>query len=161
MFLVLKGEMLHRREHSAERAGNLYHERYLLVKVQAVKKYAKGIHLGPTGIDSHTNVILKEPEYDTVAPKILCCVYELQETRDRNCELAEKVNIELLEARGGDPMSKCFQVSTNTTELEIVEVRVCDGCGDRRVRKLPFYIAARNNGPGLREKYEHLQLGHE
>ena len=100
-------------------------------------------------------------EFDCGAlePEVLCGVHELLETWDGKHELTEEVNMKLLEARGGDPANNCFQVSVNTPELEPVKVRKCDGCNDRRERKLPRHITV-----GHREHkkdHERLQLGHK
>jgi hypothetical protein len=157
MFLVSKSEMLHRREHLAERIENLCHGRDLPVEVPAVDIYEKGTHLGPTGIHRHKDSLLVELEFGTVEPEVLCCVHKLQETWDRKCELVEKDNLKLLEARGGDPMNECFQVSANTGEQEPVKVREYDGSHDWRMRGLHITVGSRE----FKADHEHLQPGHE
>jgi hypothetical protein len=61
-------------------------------------------------------------------------------------------------------MNKCFQVSANTTEVEMVKVRERDGCDDRRTRVCvsclsSFYIAVGNRKSKVNIK--HFQVGHE
>jgi hypothetical protein len=116
------------------------------------------MHLGPTGIYRHKDSLRVKIEFGLVKPEVLCCVHNLQETWGGKCELAEEVNFKLLEARGGDPMNKCFQVSANTKEREPVKVREYDGCHDWRMRELPLYITARNSK--YKVDHERLQLGH-
>jgi hypothetical protein len=92
----------------------------------------KGVHLGLlTRIHLHNSVIVGKLEFGTLEREILCCVHKLQQTRDGKRELVEKENSQLLETRGasGDPMNKCFQVRPNTSELQMVKVMKCDGCG--------------------------------
>ena len=158
MNFVFKSEMLHRREHLAERIGNLCHGRYLPVEVPAVDPYGKGIHLVPT-IDQRINSLQGEHKSGTVKPEVLCCVHKLQEASDGKRELVEEANIKLLEARGGDPMNKCFQVTANTLEPEMVKVRECDGCHNWRMHQLPLYITVGNGEE--KANHERLQLGHE
>jgi len=122
-FLVFKSEMLHLRENLAEKFEKLCRKRYLPVKVPAIDIYSKGICLNLVGIDPHINLPDEKLEFCTLKPEVLCCVDKLQETWDRVRELIEEVNSELLEARGGDPTNKYFQVSTDTLKTETVEVR--------------------------------------
>jgi hypothetical protein len=160
MYVVFKSEILHRREHSAERIGNLCHGRYLPVEVLAVDTYRKGILLGlPTGIDLQINLPRGELESGTVEPEVLCCVHQLHDTWDRKPVLVEEANVELFEARGGDPTDKCFQVGANTSEHDVVKVRKCDGCRDWRMCELPLCVKV-GNGES-KEDRERLQLGHE
>ena len=158
MYLVFKSEMLHRREQMAERIENLCHGRYLPIEVPAEDKYNEGhFHLGlPRGIDLHKNSIVLEPKICAVEPEVLCCVHKLHETWDRKCELGEELNFELLKARSGDPMNKCFQVGANTKEPENAKVVECY---DRRTRELSLYLTVGDR----EEKVDHkrLQLGHK
>ena len=145
MFPVFKSEILHRREHLTERIDNLCHGRYLPVEVPAEDIYAKERRLGLLrGINLHTNSTTNEEELGTPKPEVFCCVHKLQETWDGKRELVVKVNKELLKARGGHPMNKCFQVGGNTSEPEIAKVRECDVCDDRHVRELSLDIATGN-----------------
>jgi hypothetical protein len=70
-------------------------------------------------IHLHVNALARKLEYGTLEREALDCVQKLQETR----ELVENPDFKLLEAGSGDPMNKCFQVSSNTLELENVKVR--------------------------------------
>ena len=157
MYLVFKSEMLHRREQMAERIENLCHGRYLPIEVPAGDIYNEGrFHIGlPRGIDLHLNLIVIEPEFCGVAPKVLYCVYKLHETWDRKRELVEEDNSELLEARSGGPMNKCFQVGANTTEPEKAKV---GECYDRHTRELSLYLTVGDREG--KEERERLQLGH-
>ena len=139
MYLMFKSEMLHRREQMAERIENLCHGRYLPIEVPAEDIYEEGrFHLGlPRGIDLRMNLLTIEPEFCGVEPEVLCCVHKLHETWDRKCELVEEDNLELLEARSGDPTNKCFQVGANTTEPEKAKA---GECYDWRMRELPLYL---------------------
>jgi hypothetical protein len=140
MYRVFESEILHRGEDLAERIGNLCHRRYLPVEVPALDVYDEGIHDGLfLGIDVYIDSLVIEPEFATVEPEVLCCVDKPQETWDGKPELVKELDLELLEARGGDPMNKCFQVSANTAEPEMVKVGECDGCYDRRICELPLY----------------------
>ena len=160
MFLVLKGEMLHRRNNLAERIDNLCHRRYLPVEVPAEDIYAKAKYVGlPKGINLHHNPSTKEADFGTPKPEVFCCVHEVQETWDEKRELVVEDNKEPLKARGSDPLNECFQVGRNTAELEMVKIGECDVCDDRRVRKLSLQIAAGNRG--FKANCEHPQLGHE
>jgi hypothetical protein len=137
--------MLHRREHLAERIANLCQGRDLPVEVLAADTYVKGIHLGlRRGIDLHVNHRAKKHEFDTVKPEVLRCVHKLQEMWDGICQLVEKANFKLLEARGSDPTNKFVHVGANTMEIEKAKVRKCDGCRDRRMHELPLHIAIGN-----------------
>jgi hypothetical protein len=107
----------------------------------AVDNDGKSIHLGLLmRIHLHSNVLVVKLELGTLEREALDCVHKLQETRDGIRELVEKPDVKLLEARGGDPMDKCFQVRSNTSELEMMKVRKCDGCRDWRMGELPFYV---------------------
>ena len=142
MFPVFESEVFHRREHWAERVGNLCHGRYLPVEVLAVDSYGKGIHLGLTtgiaGIDLHTDSPPGELEIGTVEAEVLCCIHKFQEMWNGKRKLVEEYNLELLEARDGDLMNKCFQVVANTSEHKVAKVGKCHGCYDRRMRELPL-----------------------
>ena len=112
-----------------------------------------------TGIKRHIIYRLGEPEHGTVEPEILRYVHKLQETRDGKCQLVEEFNFKLLEARSGNPMNKCLQVSANTTELKKAKARKRDECGDTHMRMFPFYIAV---GYGeSKVNCERLQVGQE
>jgi len=156
MYPALKAEMFHGRKHLAERIGNLCHGGDSPVKVTAFDDYAKGIHLLPMGIDRHINFLVRETESGTVESEVLCSVHKLQKAWDGKRQLVEEVDLELLEARGGDPKNNRFQVSTNTVKLEMAKVRKCD---DGRVRELPFYIALGDRK--FEVDCELLQVGHE
>ena len=101
------------------------------------------------------NVLAVEPEFCAVEPEVLCCVHALHETWDRKRELVEEVNLELLEARSGDPMNKCFQVGANTTKPEKAKV---GECYDRRTRELSLYLTVGDREE--KDDHERLQLGH-
>ena len=108
---MFKSEVLHRREHLAER--NLCCKSYLPVEVQAAGVYGKGGNLCfPMGISFHIDYHVRELEFNTVEPEVLCCVHKLLETRNGNRELfEEEPDLEVLEARGDNMMDNCFQVS--------------------------------------------------
>ena len=158
MSLVFKSEMFHHREQMAKRIEDLCHGRYLPIEVPAEDIYDEGrFHLGlPRGIDLHMNVLAVEPEFCAVEPEVLCCVHKLHETWDRKRELVEEVNLELLEARSGDPMNKCFQVGANTTEPEKAKV---GECYDRRTRELSLYLTVGDRE--VKGDRKRLQLGHK
>ena len=89
----------------------------------ALDIYDEGIRLGLfTGIDVYINSLVIEPEFGAVEPEVICCVHKPQETWDGKHELVEELDLELLEARGGDLMNKCFQVSAYTAKPEMVSV---------------------------------------
>jgi hypothetical protein len=111
------------------------------------------------GIHLHINYVVRELKFGKPEPEVLCCVHELQETWDGNRELIEEPNFKLLEARGGDPMNKCFQESSNTSELENMKVREGYSCHGWRMRVLPLHIMVGNNK--VKGDQECLQLGHE
>jgi hypothetical protein len=159
MFLVFKGEMLHRGEHLAKRIENLCDGRNLPVEVPAEDIYIKGMHLGPTGIHPHRDSLRVELEGGTVEPEVLCCVHKLQETWDGKHELVEEEDFKLLKARCGDPTNKCLQVSANTLEQEPVKVREYDSRPNRRIRELLLHITAGNRES--KADPERLQLRHE
>jgi hypothetical protein len=113
MDLVLESEILHLREYLTKRIENLSHGRYLPVEVPAADFHLKGMHLGLGRIHLHVNLTLREPEFDTVEPQVLCCVYKLQEMWNKKCELLEETNLELLKARGRDATKERFRVRAN------------------------------------------------
>jgi hypothetical protein len=81
----------------------------LPVEVAEIDIYGKGIRLGlPTWIDLHINSLVIKPEFCPLELEVLSCAQKLQETWDGKHGLVEKINIELLEARSGDPVDKCF-----------------------------------------------------
>jgi hypothetical protein len=104
------------------------------------------------------NVVAKELELATAEPEVLCCVHKLQEKWDGKGEVLEEQNFELLEARGGDPTNKRFQVGGDTSEKKLAEVRKCDLYRDWSMHELPLHITVRKRvrkgGP------KRLQLGH-
>src|SRR6266403_2395505 len=130
MYLVSEGEMLHRKEFSAERIGKLSLGRYLPVKVPAEDIYRKDTRPGLTGIHLHYNFIVRELKLGIDEPEVLWCVRKLQKTCNGKRLLLEKVNFELLEAGGGDPINKRFQISANTSEHKPAEVRKRYVCRD-------------------------------
>lgn len=135
------------------------HGRYLPVKVPAVDIYRKSIHLGLlTGVHIHDNVVVKELELATAEPEVLCCVHKLQEKWDGIGKVLEEQNFELLEARGGHPTNKRFQVGSNTSEKTLVEVRKCDLCRDWSMHELPLYVTVGNRV--RKGDPKRLQLGH-
>src|ERR1700722_12481653 len=113
----------------------------------------------PVGINLHTNLRLGKFDSGVVELEVLCGVHKLQETWDGKRELVKEVNAEFFEARGGDPMSKSFQVSTNTSELEIAKVWKGDRCSNRHVRELHFYITVGDSE--VKFDRDRLQLGHK
>jgi hypothetical protein len=144
MFLVSKPEMVHRRERLAKRIGNLSQRRYLPVEVPAKDNRANGMLGLTTEIDPPINGLFGESECGTVEPEVFCCVNKLLETWDGKCELVEEFKMKLLEARCGNPMDKCIQISANTTEPEMVKIRKCDERDDRRMRELPLCATVGN-----------------
>src|SRR6266566_507351 len=102
MFLIFKGEMLHRRKYMAKRTKNLCYERYLQVEVLADDTYPKGTDPF-AGIHLHLNLSVRELEIGTAEPEVPCCVHELHEIWDGKRGLLEEENLELLKAGGGDP----------------------------------------------------------
>jgi hypothetical protein len=134
----------------------LCHGRHLLVEVEAKDTYEKVISLGlPTRMDLHINLFAKKPEFGTFEPEAFCCVDKLPETWDRKRELVEEDDVKLPEARGGDKMDKCFQVSATTSELEIMKVRECDRC-HTNWRSMRDVFLRYNKEEG---NDKHLQLG--
>jgi hypothetical protein len=120
MQLVFKSEILHRREYLAEKIGNQYHRNYPPVEVAAIDIYGKRIRLGfPQGTDLHINSLIIEPKICPLELEVLWCAHKLQETWDGKHGPMEEFNFGLLEARSCDPINKCFQVSTNTTEPKL------------------------------------------
>jgi len=107
---VHKSEMLHRGEYLAKRIENLGHGGYLLVEVLAVNVYGKGVHwhIGPRGIDLRVNSVVGKAELGTVEPDVVCPRHELQELWNGKRELLEVANLEILEARSGDPTKNRF-----------------------------------------------------
>jgi hypothetical protein len=134
VFFVFENKIFHRGEHLAGKIENLRHGRDLPVEVPGVDPYKKGMRPKCisllTGIDIHIDSLPREPEYGTLKRGVFCCVRKLQEMWDGKRELVEKLNLDLLEARGGDLMNKCFQVNVNTSVPDTAEVRECDGCDD-------------------------------
>jgi hypothetical protein len=117
MNLVRKGEVLHRGEYLTKRIENWGHGGYLRVEVPAVDIYGKGSqwHIGFfRGIDRHVNSLAVNVELGTVEPEVFCSPHELLELWNGNREVA---NLDILEARGGDPATirplpqPLFQVS--------------------------------------------------
>ena len=74
-------------------------------------------------------------------------------------ELAEEVDLELLEARSNDPMHKVFQISAKPTERETMKVGKRDGCRVQSTREVPLRIMVMNRA--REDNPEGLQLGHE
>src|SRR6266576_1589377 len=102
--------MLHRGEYLAKRIRNLSHGGYLPVEVPGVDIYGKGIHwhIGLRGADLHVNSLAVRAELGTVEPEVFCSPHELHELWNGKCELLEVANLEILEARGGDPTKNRF-----------------------------------------------------
>jgi hypothetical protein len=127
IYLMLESEMLHRREYLTKRMGNLCHGRYLQVEGPALDLYGKGMHLGFfRRIHLHMNPIIRKLEVGTVKPEALCLGHKPQETWDRKPGLLKEGNLELLEARGGDPKHNYLHVIANSCKLKIAKVRKCD-----------------------------------
>jgi hypothetical protein len=57
-------------------------------------------------------------------------------TRGTECELHEKANLELLEARGGDSTKEGFQVRANALEPKPAKDRKCNVCRGGRMHNL-------------------------
>jgi hypothetical protein len=161
MYVVFESEMLHRREYLTKRIENLCHGKHLPVEVPAVDNYGKGIIcLGLlVGIEIYMTSPLAEIKPGPVELDVLLCVHELQETRNRKCELLEELNDELLEARSGDSANNLFQVSANTPEEKPAEVRKCDVCQNWSMYELPLHITIGNREYNADQ--ECLQLWHE
>src|SRR5580698_5889203 len=128
MYIVFKSEVLHRRKYLAQRIGNLCHGRYLPVAVPAINCYIKGIVVVPTEKHLHINFLIPVHDIDIAEPEALCCVHELQETRNRKHELFKESNLQAFEARGRDLTNNRFQVSANASKPEIAKVRKCNVC---------------------------------
>ena len=60
--------------------------------------------------------------------------------RNGKLEFIVQLNVELLEASGGDLMSNHFHVSARTFELKRAKVRKCDACRDWRIHELPLHM---------------------
>src|SRR6266567_9197749 len=105
MNFVRKSEMLHHGEYLAKRIENLGHRGYLPVEVPAVDIYGKGIrwHIGLSGIELHVNSLVVKAELGMVEPEGFCSPHELHELWNGKRELLEVDNLEILEARSGDP----------------------------------------------------------
>jgi hypothetical protein len=117
MYIVYKSEMLHHIECLAKSVGNLCNGRYLPVEGGATNTYRKAMHLGSlTGIHLHMNFITREIEICPAEAEVFYSPHKMQGMWDGKRELVEEHDVKLLEARGGDPMNKCFQVSTNAME---------------------------------------------
>ena len=165
MYAVSKSEMLHSREHRAERIVNLCSGRYLPVpvKVTAVDIDGKSMRLGLLmRRHLHSNFRVSENEFGILEPEVLCCAHKLQESWHRKRELVGNVDLEFLETGGGDPINNCFHVSTNTLERKTVKIRkheLHDGRHDRRMRELPFYFTVGNGNEKVNN--EVLQQGHK
>src|SRR6266852_9498769 len=102
--------MLHRGEYLAERVEILGHGGYLPVEVPACDNYGKRSqwHIGLGGIDLHVNSLTVKVKICTVEPEAFYSSHELQELWNGKCKLLEKTNLEILEARRGDPTKNCF-----------------------------------------------------
>jgi hypothetical protein len=145
MCFVSKVETLHRREYLAKRIAYLCRRRYLPVEVPGADTNGKNICIGPLiGVHLHIDSLARELELDALKPEVLCSVHRVQETGDGKCDLVEEENINLLEARGGDPKNKSFQISALTSELKPAKVRKCDGCHNRHTTDLPLHITIGN-----------------
>src|SRR6266436_1089902 len=130
MYLVSNIEIVHYREHLAERIRNLHRRRYLPVEVPAVDFNGKGVRIGLAKMRLHTDSLINEIEHGTVEPEVLCCVHKLNETRNGKRELFEELNVQLSEAGGGDPTNNRLQVSANTSEPNPMKVRKYGVCSD-------------------------------
>ena len=110
MNFVRKSEMFRGGEYWAERIENLGHGGYLPVEVPGADTNEKGIqwHIGLRGIDSHVNSLARKVELGTVEPEVFCSPDELQELWKGKRELIEVDNLEILEARSGDPTKNRF-----------------------------------------------------
>ena len=120
MNIVHKSEMLHRGEYLAKRIEDLGHGGYLPVEVPAVDNYGKDIHwhIGLRGIDPHVNSLAVKVELGTIEPEGFCSPHELQELWNGKRELLEVENLEILEARSGDPTKNSFCISANSLECK-------------------------------------------
>jgi hypothetical protein len=83
----------------------------------------------------------------------------LQERRDGKRESVEEVNLEPLEARGGDPTNKCFQVSTKTSKPEKAKARKCDQYHGSRMHELLLHSTVGDSK--VKGDHESLQLRRE
>src|SRR6266436_9915755 len=110
MDFVRKCEMLHSVEYLAKRIKDLSHGGYLPVEVPAVDLYVKGTqwHIGLRGIDLHVNSLAGKGELGAVEPEVFCSPDELQELWNGERELIVVDNLEILEARSGDPTKARF-----------------------------------------------------
>jgi hypothetical protein len=106
---------------------NLSHGSYLPVEVPAANIYSKGTPFGLAVIEIHTNRLPKELEFGMVEPEVPCYVHKSQETWNKKCGLVEKHNDEGLEARGADPMDKCFHENVIALEHKRAKIRKCNG----------------------------------
>src|SRR6266403_195364 len=145
MHLPLKSETLHWGEYLAKRIQDLCHGRYLPVEVPPTDTYAKHIRLGLVKIHRDINFLASETDHGTVGTRVLCCVHKLHETWNRKCELLEEVKLQPFETRDdNDPTNNRFQISANAFKPKVAKVRKCNGCRDRRMRKLPLHITIGN-----------------
>jgi hypothetical protein len=128
MLVAFKSEVFHRRECLTRRIEYSCHQTCLLAEVLATGTNGKGIHLGLSRIHLHINSMRTErkEEYGTVEPEVLCCIHKVQETWNYARACPGEANDELLEARGGDPTNKPFQVTAITSGLEQAKVRKSD-----------------------------------
>ena len=78
--------------------------------------------------------------------------------RNGKLEFIVQLNVELLEARGGDMMNNHFHVSTRTFELKPAKARKCDACRDWRIQEPPILVFGNKDRKGVDQ--ERLQLGH-
>jgi hypothetical protein len=114
MKTVYKSEMLHHGEDLAKRIENLGNGGYLPVEVPAVDIYGEGIvfndllHIGLRGIDIDVNSLAVEVDPGTVEPEVFCSPDELHELWNGKRELLGVANLEILEARSGDPTENRF-----------------------------------------------------
>ena len=62
----------------------------------------------PSVVSSQSNTPYPENEPNGARAEDFRCFRDLQETRDDECQLVEKLNFELAEDRGAEPSKKAF-----------------------------------------------------
>jgi len=128
--------------------------------MSTVKTRVKGAYPGPfTGICDHENSIIEEAESDFVVLELVCCAHESCEVWNGISELVEKIDVELLEERGGYLTKKRIQVRMSTFERKPAKIRKGDMCQERCIHELLLNLTIRNRG--MKSDPQCLQFGYE
>ena len=109
-------------------------------------------------MDLHVNSLAVKEELDMIKPEAFCSPYELRKLWNRKRKLVGVGNLEIFEARSGDPTKNRFRIRANSLQYKSAKVRKCDVCDGGCAHELPLHIAVGNR----KVKYDHevLQLGH-